>query len=102
MPVHRHGKRNVVVVALGIVFFGLAVVVVRDVWLTDSSEVVPIEEAVDRYRGETTESSELPTEESTQITEKVIADLAVKEMDNDLSFFFQTFPNLTQQAKFGQ
>jgi hypothetical protein len=65
MPVHRHGKRNVVVVALGVVFFGLAVVVVRDVWLTDSSEVVPIEEAVDRYRGETTESSELPTEEST-------------------------------------
>jgi len=68
MPVNRHGKRNVVVVALGVVLFGLAVVVVRNVWLTDSSEVVPVEEAVDRFRDEVTEPSEVPTEESTPDT----------------------------------
>lgn len=64
MPVHRHGKRNVIVVSLGVVGLGLAVVVIRDVWLTDSSEVVPVEEAVDRYRDETTEPSEVPTLEA--------------------------------------
>ncbi len=54
-----------VVVALGVVLFGLAVAVVRDLWLTDSSEVVLVEEAVDRFRDETTEPGAVSNGEST-------------------------------------
>jgi hypothetical protein len=64
MPVRRSSKKNVIVVALGILLVGLVVVVVRNVWLTDSSTVVPVEEAVDRFRDETTQ----PSEESTPDT----------------------------------
>ena len=70
MPVHRHGKRNVIVVALGVVGFGLAVIVVRDTWLTDSSEVIPVEKAIDRFRDETTEPTEVPTESTGVPTEE--------------------------------
>ena len=54
-------KRHVVVVVLGVVLLGLGVVVVRNLFLTDSSEAVPVDEAVDLFRDETTESSEVPT-----------------------------------------
>ncbi len=63
---HGHRRRHVTVGVLTVVFFGLVVVVVRDVWLTDSSEAVPVDEALDRYRGESTEPApDVTTEEST-------------------------------------
>jgi hypothetical protein len=61
-------KRHVGVVALGVVLLGLGVVVVHNVWLTDSSEAVPVDEAVDLFRDETAESSTAPTEPSEEST----------------------------------
>lgn len=46
------------IVVLVVVLVGLVVVVVRNVWLSDSSEAVPVEKAVDRYRSESTAPAE--------------------------------------------
>ena len=53
MGEHRNRRRYVLIGVL--VLVGLVVVVIRNVWLTDSSEAVPVEAAVDRYRSESSE-----------------------------------------------
>ena len=76
MPVNRRGKRNLFAVVLGVVLLGLVAIFVRDRWLTDSSTVVPVEEAVDRYRDATT----VPTEVTVAtVTTQVPAETALPE-----------------------